>query len=217
MPSAWYNVGVAPRRMLADGAQYRRSVPAMSSLPLSTKTCTRCGETKPVDAFDWNVKAKGYRQSHCKVCRKVDQRELYARPEVRALKLAALHRRVLSPEVRARANANRRKWIAQNPAYRENRLQIGRRGSSSHRARKRGATGYMPRGVLAILSQTQKTCPLCGVSLKRVAVHIDHVVPLALGGRHDLGNLQLLCDSCNRLKSARDPIEVARQHGRLML
>lgn len=34
-------------------------------------------------------------------------------------------------------------------------------------------------------------------------LHIDHVVPLALGGAHALANLQTLCRSCNSKKGAR--------------
>jgi 5-methylcytosine-specific restriction endonuclease McrA len=34
---------------------------------------------------------------------------------------------------------------------------------------------------------------------------IDHVVPIALGGRHVLGNMQLLCAACNRAKGATPP------------
>lgn len=41
-------------------------------------------------------------------------------------------------------------------------------------------------------------CALCGKVLDRSAQpHVDHKVPLALGGRNDPANLQLLCQRCN--------------------
>jgi 5-methylcytosine-specific restriction endonuclease McrA len=39
------------------------------------------------------------------------------------------------------------------------------------------------------------------------AEHLDHVVPLARGGAHVLGNLLPACADCNLEKSARDPYE----------
>jgi 5-methylcytosine-specific restriction endonuclease McrA len=35
--------------------------------------------------------------------------------------------------------------------------------------------------------------------------HLDHILPFALGGKHEDSNLQLLCASCNLLKGARHP------------
>jgi hypothetical protein len=45
-------------------------------------------------------------------------------------------------------------------------------------------------------------CRLCGTYLTRhVRPHVDHIVPIALGGGDALGNLQLLCALCNQGKS----------------
>lgn len=43
-------------------------------------------------------------------------------------------------------------------------------------------------------------CKMCGSARH---LEIDHVVPLAAGGGNELTNLQLLCQKCNRRKSAR--------------
>lgn len=40
-------------------------------------------------------------------------------------------------------------------------------------------------------------CVACGA---KVPLEADHVVPLAKGGRSDLGNLQPLCKRCNMAK-----------------
>ena len=45
-------------------------------------------------------------------------------------------------------------------------------------------------------------CRVCGSSIRH-GWHVDHVRALARGGRHEVGNLQLLCPRCNLVKGAR--------------
>ena len=53
------------------------------------------------------------------------------------------------------------------------------------------------------------SCSACGT---RESLTIDHLIPIVRGGRHSIGNLQLLCGSCNSSKRAQLPIEFrARQ------
>ncbi len=50
----------------------------------------------------------------------------------------------------------------------------------------------------ATLAQTNgEHCANCGETKDLV---LDHVIPIAKGGRSRLGNLQLLCATCNRIK-----------------
>ena len=46
------------------------------------KTCTGCGETKPLDEYYKNKKSRGGRLTQCKACVKVKKAEYQARPEV---------------------------------------------------------------------------------------------------------------------------------------
>lgn len=53
-------------------------------------------------------------------------------------------------------------------------------------------------------------CVLCGASTRtdsNIVLHVDHVVPLAKGGKTELSNLRTLCERCNLGK--RDKIEVS--------
>lgn len=43
-------------------------------------------------------------------------------------------------------------------------------------------------------------CDLSGHLAREAEVHIDHIIPLNLGGVNDPSNLQLLCDFCNGTK-----------------
>lgn len=73
------------------------------------------------------------------------------------------------------------------------------------------AYGSLPR----IRKAQRNKCAICRASL-RDGDHIDHIVPLARGGKHVARNLQLLCQHCNLTKSGRDPIDHMRSLGRLL-
>ena len=44
-------------------------------------------------------------------------------------------------------------------------------------------------------------CVLCGKEIKLQKMSIDHIVPLSMGGKDDLSNMQCTCYACNKFKS----------------
>jgi 5-methylcytosine-specific restriction endonuclease McrA len=56
---------------------------------------------------------------------------------------------------------------------------------------------------IAILRRDKHACKHCGLSVKNGNFEIDHIIPLALGGKDTFWNLQLLCRTCNRKKGKR--------------
>lgn len=56
-----------------------------------------------------------------------------------------------------------------------------------------------PRRRLRILTRDNYTCKMCGrsPSVHGVALHVDHVLAIANGGKTDDTNLQTLCMDCN--------------------
>lgn len=82
--------------------------------------------------------------------------------------------------------------------------------------RKERKVGRLPRGTIPRIRELQKNrCAICRASLRK-GDHLDHIVPLARGGTHSPGNLQLLCPPCNLAKSNRDPIVHMQSLGRLL-
>jgi len=53
---------------------------------------------------------------------------------------------------------------------------------------------------LKLLWQVEHRCAKCGSAPPDVVLHIDHVIPVALGGTSKRTNLQFLCSTCNLQK-----------------
>lgn len=94
--------------------------------------------------------------------------------------------------------AQRDSWRAKN---RERHLSITRLTQSRRRAAKRsGDSCAVSAGDWEkIVHRSGGHCFYCGVAAD---LTMDHVVPLARGGRHAIGNLVASCDFCNKSKGA---------------
>lgn len=99
---------------------------------------------------------------------------------------------------------------------RENRL-AGAIHAQTRRARKVSVGGTFTKAdveTLQIQQRNKCAAPWCRRPLEKF--HVDHIVPLALGGSNDRLNLQLLCPLCNVQKGYRDPIVHAQRMGCLL-
>ena len=64
-----------------------------------------------------------------------------------------------------------------------------------------GAGRVTQEDVEAILRRQGWKCAIGGEDI-RFEYHLDHRVPLARGGRHEVGNLQATCPRCNLRKGS---------------
>lgn len=93
------------------------------------------------------------------------------------------------------------RWAAENPEA----MQARRR---QRRARKRnnpGSVGVKLKDWRRLVHRFRDCCAYCGA--RPETMQMDHVIPLALGGRHAIGNVLPACPPCNHSKSARLLIE----------
>jgi hypothetical protein len=97
--------------------------------------------------------------------------------------------------------------------YRKTNPHLVREWSARRAGRK---TGRLPRGTVANTGASQRwKCACCKTDISR-HYHVDHITPLARGGRHEPKNIQLLCVTCNVRKAAKDPIEFMQSRGYLL-
>lgn len=110
------------------------------------------------------------------------------------------------PVVKAAYDKDRRKQKGEElRAYDRERAKLPhRRAAHNEDTRKRRAKlkdaipeDYDRKGVLAMYKLAQKLSALTGVEM-----HVDHIVPLACGGEHNVRNLQLLAGTLNVKKGA---------------
>jgi hypothetical protein len=86
---------------------------------------------------------------------------------------------------------------------------------NSRRARKNAAEGsHTAADIQRIHAEQSGLCACCGTPLSP-DYHVDHIMPLALGGSNDSRNLQCLCASCNKTKHAKHPYDFSRHYAKL--
>jgi hypothetical protein len=109
----------------------------------------------------------------------------------RMLALGAIWRDTNQEKMRA----YRRKWQKLN-------LSNGRQTSAAYLARKLGTDVRLvtQRDLRRLIQRHHGLCAYCQIKPWQ---HIDHVIPLARGGRHSIGNLLPACQDCNQSKGAR--------------
>ena len=211
-----------------------------SSIPQSeqSKTCSICGQTKLLSEYYKRMRnGKSSYRTFCRECEREKNRNrirqwraenpeeskrrgrkfYYANREKR-LAAAREWRRKNADHVRRynRAHKQRNKerfkpvvqrWYRNNYSSIKARLQ-------KYRAQKRGVTvGPVPT-CEELLSKQKGMCAYC--KCKDGPFHVDHIMPLALGGMHTADNVQALCADCNQSKYSKHPLDFAREQGRLL-
>ena len=140
-----------------------------------------------------------------------------ANPEKAALteaKYRERNREVIAEKRRARAIADPAKLAAYNAKHKANNPHSKRIHSQN---RRNLTVGKLSTGIADKLFELQQgKCPICKVSLKSVKTHIDHIIPISLGGLNVDANVQLLCVTCNLQKHARHPVEFMQSKGYLL-
>jgi len=124
-----------------------------------------------------------------------------------------------------KAIENTARWRAENKkaiveyraAYLAKNLDKYRIWNNNRRALLIANGGKLSPGLVSRLMSLQHgKCACCHSDLLVTGSHIDHVMPLSLGGENSDSNTQLLCPTCNQQKHAKHPVDFMRQRGYLL-
>lgn len=150
------------------------------------KRCYACDEIKSLDDFNNNKSNWDGKSTACKKCDSSKFMKLYRE----------------NPEP---FRMNMERWRLENP---ERSREIGRKARSTRRARLEGAFVEVVDPEV-VFERDGGICKICGLPIED-KFEIDHIIPLAQGGKHSYDNVRLSHVSCNRqrprsIKALHDP------------
>lgn len=190
------------------------------------KTCTTCKCQFDISFFNKDKQKKDGLNPRCRDCShawnkknkdrvKEYNKKYYAENTEYNLNRAKEYRK----ENRDLLNQKKKDWYSDNKnhayQYRKERALIYGAHARNRRARilNNGGT-HTSSDVLLILSKQQGKCAICKAMVGKY--HVDHIYPLASGGRNSPDNLQILCAPCNLSKNRSDPIDYMQARGFLI-
>ncbi|MGZ4957334.1 MAG: HNH endonuclease [Methylobacter sp.] len=112
---------------------------------------------------------------------------------------------------------NKEKRVEYGVIYRANNKEKIKNADYKRRALKAKTGGSLSKGITAKLMYLQKgKCAVCKTSVKKKGHHLDHIMPIALGGSNTDDNIQILCPTCNLQKGAKHPQVFMQSRGFLL-
>ena len=213
----------------------------MTESTVELRKCKTCGEEKPLTAFPSHNRKRGIYYDHqCRACQSAKWKKWYrdnseaerakskaryaANPEkyreqgrkdylkhrTRSRKRAAQRRAENLEHVRAQDREIAKRWRANHPF--ESRESARRRHAKKRQVR---TAPIAKKQILELFDKQRGRCAICSKKLGK-QWHIDHILPLAKGGAHEVLNFQLTCPPCNMSKKAEHPIDYMQKRGFLL-
>lgn len=174
------------------------------------KTCSKCKQSKLVENFTTFSKSKDGYRPWCKLCVKAYNESYQLQNKDAISKSKKIYKQKNQAYLKSyyadyyqrnkiSLRARNKEWIKNNP---ERYAQLNSIWGATRRARLRQAKRFFitANDVARLLN---KPCTYCGSE----ATELDHVIPLARGGNHGIGNLTPACRPCNASKSGRFVME----------
>lgn len=126
--------------------------------------------------------------------------------QLRADDLKSYRQQYYQKQIESDPDLHRKRYLANREMYIQNAYK------RTERIKDRGR--FTKEDICRLLESQAGKCNGCKCSIEN-GFEIDHVMPIALGGMNTADNLQLLCRTCNRRKSAKHPDIWAAELGRL--
>lgn len=198
---------------------------------IEMKTCCKCKLKKSKTEFSAKKSRKDGLYPSCRACnaiygivyRKANAENIKAymaahyKANFKKLNAKNAAWRKANPEyMRGYYAANPEKMKVIGETWRKANPESQRIREHNRRARKRVNGGKLSPDLSAKLYKLQRgKCPCCKKPLGD-DYHMDHIVPIKLGGANIDSNIQLLRQRCNNQKSAKHPIAFMQSRGFLL-
>lgn len=170
------------------------------------KKCSNCDQVKPFEEFRKDKSTKDGREYRCKACKAEHDLRYY---EANREQKQEYYRQYYEAN-REQEQKRIYQWRQANPEYgrkwKQDNPDKVRASNARRRARKRQAATepFTVEDQVRIWGES----PTCVYCQERPAEHLDHFVPLALGGEHSLTNATWpACAPCNLRKRDKHPWE----------
>jgi 5-methylcytosine-specific restriction endonuclease McrA len=192
-----------------------------------TKLCKACGIAFPAttEFFYAHPDARDGLKSECRPCYNARYRSVYAanreKEIARRRAYIAAHREEINAKNRlywqerpGLSTEQTRKYREAHPGYFSERSRAWQQANPechatnqrARRARQRQAEGHHSADdIRAIYNEQDGLCFWCGCEVG-ATYHVDHLMPLVLGGTNSPENLAITCPSCNIAKGAKHPL-----------
>lgn len=190
------------------------------------KECTTCKTPFDLSFFNKDKQKKDGLNPRCKKCsrawnaRNKDRVKAYNKNYYSEnIEYQLARAKEYRQENRESINKKKKDWHLENKKhacqYRNDRAEVYAAHARNRRARIKGNGGeHTGAEIEELLLKQGCRCAICKISLD--SYHVDHIYPIAKGGRNDISNLQILCPPCNLSKNDSDPIEYAQRNGFLI-
>lgn len=184
------------------------------------KKCRTCEEIKPIGDFLANHRMADGFNHECKACasarNRAWQKENREKCKEKSQKWREKNRDRVNEKAKIYYGANKEKCRELNSAWQKNNPEYCRIRVHNRRSKENLNGEKLSKGLTQRLFKSQRgLCPCCGLALGD-DYHLDHIMPIALGGKNEDNNIQLLRAICNLRKNAKHPITYMQGCGFLL-
>lgn len=163
------------------------------------RTCIACNQVKSLENFKVNkTKCHSCYQEYHKNYQRKYRESNREKESARSRELYQINKSHILERKRKSYRKNRAANIARKLAWQKANPELCRLSSQKRRAKQK------QNGVFEVtIKEAQKllsgSCFYCNQSSKNLT--LDHIIPIAKGGRHSIGNLVAACKPCNSSKN----------------
>jgi 5-methylcytosine-specific restriction endonuclease McrA len=175
----------------------------MTGMESDMKQCSKCGEHKPLGEYHRDKHSKDGYVQRCKACVKIKTKEWLLinaeRDRQNQRKKYALNPEKYKAKSKKWNENNKERKAANDKLYQTNNPHVYRATKQRRKIRK-AQNGKYQISAKEWAKLYASPCIYCGSTENTQA---DHVIPIARGGVHGIGNLVPACKHCNASKRQR--------------